>query len=158
MKSLEKKLLFVIVFLILAALFLIFFRNKFFSKKDSVSTQVVRSNTIVKEDGSVVKTKSLYGEVIAWQPQWKILKVAIKGGETKDFQIDPTVTKVMIPVAKRNSSDDQLHLVKKAEGKHWETAFCLTDNVSLVINSSTSNVELVMNDGQRMCGYQGAWE
>lgn len=122
MKSLEKKLLFIVVFLVLVALFLIYIGSKFSSKKNSVSTQVVQNNTIVKEDGSVVKTKSLYGEVVAWQPQWKILKVAIKGGEIKDFQIDPTVTKVMIPVAKRNSSDDQLH-IKKNQSLHWPSAF-----------------------------------
>lgn len=115
MKSLEKKLLFIVVFLVLVALFLIYIGSKFSSKKNSVSTQVVQNNTIVKEDGSVVKTKSLYGEVVAWQPQWKILKVAIKGGETKDYVIEPSVLTLIIPAGKHSRSDTQLHILKSSQ-------------------------------------------
>lgn len=154
----------VILLLLLAIFWSIFKTNKKNTDiknnqntENGQSAQVLKNTEIIKSDGTTVEVKNIYGQVLDWNSQTGILKVKISESDIREFEINPTVTKVMVPPSRNKGTSSQFYVFKKASGKHWETAFCQGDMASIQINNS-GKIELALNDGRRMCGYLGVWE
>jgi len=121
------------------------------------NNQSEQKTELKKDDGMTVEVRNIYGQVRDWQPESGILKILVDKDDIEDFQINPLLAKVMVPMSRQGQTSDQFYIFKKASGPHWETAFCLGDNASLQVNNE-GKVEVAVNDGNRMCGYMGAWE
>jgi hypothetical protein len=145
----------IILVLVLAICFSIFKTSQ--KTTENKNNQSIPKTKITKDNGDIVEVKNVYGWVTAWDSKSKILKVEISKGNIKEFEINPENAKVMVPMSRRGTIDNQFFVLKNASGKHWETAFCLGDNASIQVNNE-GKVEMAVNDGRRMCGFMGAWE
>ena len=156
MKYLRRVWFYTLIFFILSGSFLYLYNKKIGNNEKEVS-QVVHELGIAKDDGTFQRMQSIHGQVIRWQYQSGVLQIKTDQDEIKSFQIDPSTSKVFVPKARRSDNDNQLFILKINSGLHWQTAFCLGDEASLLVDNS-DKVNVVINAGKRMCGYQAPIE
>lgn len=120
-------LYFLIIILLLASIGYLVLKNS--GKIGNISnkkTEIHNEVGMVSVDGTFEKMTGIYGKVLAWQPLGGGIKIKLDDdGTIEDYLIDPTVTTVMVPEALKNVVSDQLHILKKASGYQWESAFCV---------------------------------
>jgi len=149
---------FVLIALLLAGIYwMVIKKNDGIVEKSETEVQAKKETGLTNADGSFRKMMGLSGVVSNWDWQRGVLTVNLDDKIVNDFKISPPQTILMVPVSQNYDDDKSLHILRRANGLHWETAFCEGDTVSLMINEN-QDVMNVVNTGIRTCGFKGDFE
>jgi hypothetical protein len=122
----------------------------FFSQKENKEVAKYAEGTVnfVDTQGKVVEAERLIGQVEGWDQVKGVLTVRFDNGETRNFELKPPETMILVPEAQARSM--RVIMIKSRENKHWPTAFCNGDTVTVGVKDGM--VAGVDNGGKRMCG------
>ena len=92
--------------------------------------------------------------------QWdsKTGKLILNQDEKKvEYLITPGKTRVEIGKSQNKFRDTTLYIIDKfKQPMHWQQAFCPGDSVSLLVDPKSKEVDWIMDNGLRACGFKEA--
>lgn len=96
----------------------------------------------------VVEANRVVGKVLEWNADKGEILVEVEQGNEQSFDIDPTSMTVFVPEAQAKTN--RVLMIQSKEDKHWPTAFCIGDVVTIGIDKG--KVVVIDNGGHRICG------